>query len=169
MVSLNLLVVLAFVSLGTSTLAMIPSFGLQTATSVRSELEDKDFKITPALGIRVDTPDFRVRIADLTNFPALAGQDVQSTIVRVTLKPGASFFRHFHPRGTETLNALRGTFRVSFAFEGLGTPRVVTNVIKAGQSTIFPQGLVHETKCISQKGCTFLSVLNSADPGTVAV
>lgn len=164
---LSHLVLLVFSCMVTSSLAMIPSFGLQTATSIRSELDDKDFKITPALGIRIDTPDFKVRIADLTNFPALAGQDVQSTIVRVTLRSGAAFFRHFHPRGTETLNALRGTFMVSFTFEGLGTPRVVTNTIKAGQSTIFPQGLVHETKCISKTGCTFLSILNSADPGTI--
>lgn len=79
---------------------------------------------------RVDIPDFNVRIADLTNFPALAGQDVQSSIVRVNLRPGAVLFRHFHPRGSETLNALRRTFMVSFTFEGLGTPRVVTNVIR---------------------------------------
>lgn len=117
----------------------------------------------------MNTPTFKVSIADLANFPALAGQDVQSTIVRVALKSGQPFIRHFHPRASETLNALQGDFRISFIFEGLGEVRNVTNIIRAGESTVFPQGLIHETTCISKSDCVFLSVLNSADPGTVPV
>lgn len=149
------------------TFARIPSFGLMTAGSIRSGLKDRDFRIQPSKGTQIVTATFKVSIADLTNFPALAGQDVQSTIVRVFLKSGELFFRHFHPRGTETLNALQGTFRISFLFEGLGDVRNVSNVIKAGESTVFPQGLIHETTCISKGDCAFLSILNSADPGTI--
>lgn len=149
--------------------ATIPSFGLQTAGSIRSGLRDRDFRIQLSKGAQIETPTFKVSIADLTKFPALAGQDVQSTIVRVFLKGGKPFIRHFHPRSTETLNALQGTFRISFIFEGLGEVRNVTNTIKAGESTVFPQGLIHETTCISKGDCVFLSVLNSADPGTIPV
>jgi len=150
-------------------LASIPSLGLDTAPAVRSGLRDRDFRIQFSRGIQVTTPDFSVSIADLSNFPALAATDVQSTIVRVSVKAGRPFFAHYHPRGTETLNALQGTFRISFRFEGLGDVRTVTNIIRAGESTVFPQGLIHETVCISDTDCAFLSVLNSADPGTVPV
>lgn len=147
----------------------IPSFGLQTATAIRSKLRDQDFRIQFTRATQVKTPTFQVSIADLTRFPALAGTDVQSMIVKVNLKAGEPFIRHFHPRGTETLNALQGTFRVSFRFEGLGEVRNVTNVIRTGESTVFPQGLIHETTCISKGDCVFLSVFNTADAGTVPV
>lgn len=149
--------------------AMIPSFGLETTGSIRAGLRDTDFRIRPSLGTQVETPTFRVSIADLTNFPALAGQDVQSTIVRVELKAGERFLTHFHPRGSETLNVLKGTFRVSFRFAGVGEVRNITNIIRTGESTVFPQGLVHTEECISTNDCVFLSVLGSADAGTVPV
>lgn len=163
----SFLALLAASSLLSLSAASIPSFGLQTAGGIRAGLKNRDFRIRPSRGVVLNTPGFTVNIADLSKFPALAGQDVQSTIVRVELKAGVPFIRHYHPRATETLNALHGTFRISFIFEGLGEVRNVTNVIKAGESTVFPQGLIHETTCISKSDCVFLSVLNSADPGTV--
>eukprot|EP00177_Eucheuma_denticulatum_P004735 GFKZ01008610.1.p1 GENE.GFKZ01008610.1~~GFKZ01008610.1.p1 ORF type:complete len:170 (+),score=1.89 GFKZ01008610.1:294-803(+) len=145
----------------------ISSFGLQTAAGVRSNLRDQDFRIRFGQGVQINTPNFRVSIADLTNFPALGAQDVQSTIVRVNLNAGEAFITHHHPRATETFNALQGSFRNSFLFEGLGNVRNVSNIIRAGESTVFPQGLVHSTVCISRSPCVFLSVLNSADPGLI--
>eukprot|EP00177_Eucheuma_denticulatum_P002688 GFKZ01004829.1.p1 GENE.GFKZ01004829.1~~GFKZ01004829.1.p1 ORF type:complete len:165 (+),score=6.81 GFKZ01004829.1:136-630(+) len=149
------------------TFANIPSFGRQTAAGVRSNLRDQDFRIRFSQGAQVNTRNFRVSIADLNNFPALGAQDVQSTIVRVNLNAGQAFVTHHHPRATETFNALQGSFRNSFRFEGLGNVRNVSNVIRAGESTVFPQGLVHSTVCISRSNCVFLSVLNSADPGLI--
>ncbi|CAN8072180.1 unnamed protein product [Agarophyton chilense] len=146
----------------------IPSFLTQTNPEIRSKLADKDFSINPENGIILNTPNFRARIADVTNFPALGAQDVQTQIVRVTLKAKQTFIPHYHPRGTEVLNALAGKFRVTFKFEGLN-PRSVSNVIHAGESTVFPQGLIHETVCISHHDCEFLSTFNSADPGLVPV
>lgn len=145
------------------------SIGLETTASMRASLSDEDFKIDIGNGLRVNTSDYRVRIADFTKFPALAGHDVQTTVMRVSLMAGKRFLRHFHPRSSETLNALRGSFNVSFQFEGLDTPRIVSNTIHAGQSTVFPHGLVHDTTCVAQTDCVFLSVLNSADPGFVRV
>ncbi len=165
----NILSLLALAALLTTSLASIPSLGLSTAGAVRSGLRDRDFRIQFPRGTQINTPNFKVSIADLNNFPALAATDVQSTIVRVSLKSGQPFIPHFHPRATETLNALQGTFRISLRFEGLGDVRTITNTIRAGESTVFPQGLIHETTCISRSDCVFLSVLNSADPGTVPV
>lgn len=146
----------------------IPSFGLQTVQAIRNELPDSEFRIDPSKGTIIKTPDFTVQVADLSNFPALAGQDVQSQITRVFLRAGKPFITHFHPRSGEVLNAIRGTFRVSFTTEGLN-PRVITNVIRSGQSTVFPQGLVHTTTCISKHECMFLAVFTSADAGLIPV
>jgi len=161
------ILVLALAALLNTSLASIPSLGLSTAGAVRSGLGDGDFRIQFPRGTQINTPNFQVSIADLNNFPALAA--TESTIVRVSLKSGQPFIPHFHPRATETLNALQGTFRISLRFEGLGDVRTITNTIRAGESTVFPQGLIHETTCISRSDCVFLSVLNSADPGTVPV
>ena len=146
--------------------ARLTSFGDLTAVAARSRFEDEDFKINPNKGIIVRTPDFRLRTAELSNFPVLAGVDVQTQITRVTVRSGKGVITHFHPRGLEVLNALRGVFKITFVFEGLN-PRKVTNIIKAGESTVFPQGLVHETVCVSKKDCMFLSIFNTADPGLV--
>ncbi|KAI0565331.1 Cupin [Gracilaria domingensis] len=152
----------------TSVLGSIPSFGTQTNGAIRGQLADNDFRIRPEQGVIINNPNFRVRVADLSNFPALAGQDVQAQITRVTLKAMQPFIPHYHPRGVEVLNAIRGSFRITFKFEGLN-PRTVTNIIHAGESTVFPQGLMHETVCISKRDCEFLSTFNSADPGFVPV
>lgn len=157
------LTLLAFFSLLGLTTAAIPSFGLQGAKQIRSGLKDRDFRINPGKGTVFTTPIFTARLADVTTFPALAGTDVQFAIVRFTLKSGASFPRHYHPRGAEALNALTGRLLISFTFEGLGQVRNVTNVIRPGESTVFPQALTHETTCISSFDCEFLSVFNSAD------
>lgn len=149
--------------------ARIASFGMQTAVNARNELKDTDFVVDPRKGAIINTPNFRVQIADLSNFKVLGLIDVQSQIVRVNLDAGADFIPHFHPRGVEVLNAIRGVFSISITYEGL-TPRKVTTIVKAGQSIPFPQGLIHETRCISRgKGCEFLSIFNTADPGLVPV
>ncbi|PXF46451.1 Spherulin-1B [Gracilariopsis chorda] len=148
--------------------ASIPSFGLQTAAAIRSGLQDSDFRINPSKGQIIKNEKFVVQIANVADFPALGGQDVQSQVARVLVRAGQPFLPHYHPRGTETLNALAGVFRVSFLFEGLN-PRNVTNILRPGDSTVFPQGLPHATTCISKTDCLFLSVFNTADPGLVPV
>lgn len=160
---------IAALYLFTVSFALIPSDGTTTAAATRSNLNDNDFRITLAKGTAVETPEFSARIADLTNFPALAGVDVQSTIVRVTIRSGEDFFRHYHPRGTETLNLIQGRLRTTFSFEGTASPRMVTVTLRGGESTVFPEALPHMLTCISKSDCTYISVLNSADAGTVRV
>lgn len=163
--ALTVLTVAAFIH---QAAASIPSFGLQTAAGIRSGLPDAAFRINPGKGQIINTPGFIVQIANVADFPALGGQDVQSQIVRVLVRAGQPFIPHYHPRGTETLNALAGVFEVSFLFEGL-SPRNVSNTLHPGDSTVFPQGLPHTTVCVSKTDCLFLSVFNSADPGLVPV
>ena len=146
--------------------ASIPSRGLITAAATRATLSDEDFLIDPSRNVVIRNENMKVELADLNTFPALAGVDVQSQISRVTLRPGQAFVPHFHPRGAEILNAIRGRFEVSFTTEGL-QPKTIKNVVRQGHSTIFPQGLPHTTKCVSRSYCQFLSVFTSADPGLV--
>lgn len=162
------ILILSLSALLSLSFARIPSFGLQSSLAFLSPLIDSDFLIDFDNAAPIDTPDFNVRVANFADFPVLAGQDVQAQIVTVNVNAGKPFIPHFHPRGTEVLNALKGTFEITITFEGLN-PRKVKNIVKAGQSTVFPQGLIHETVCISKEDCRFLSVLTSADPGLVPV
>ncbi|PXF39567.1 hypothetical protein BWQ96_10734 [Gracilariopsis chorda] len=95
-----------------------PQFRSAIRPGIRSGLQDSDFRINPSKGQIINT-GFTVQIANVADFPALGGQDVQSQIVRVLVRAGQPFIPHYHPRGTETLNALAGVFRVSFLSEGL--------------------------------------------------
>ena len=147
--------------------ASIPSSGLDTAAGIRGALPDSAFRINPAKGIVNTQPDFTTQNANLANFPALAGADVQTQIVRVFIRAGQSFLTHSHPRSSEALNLIRGVLDVSFTFEGSSNPRVVRNRLRAGESTVFPQGLVHSVRCVSKRNCMYVATFNSADPGFV--
>ena len=155
-------------SLFSLSMAAIPSSGSVRAADTRSALDPSDFRIIPSKGNVVVTPDFTARIADLSTFPSLGGVDVQTQFVHGTIKPGASFIRHYHPRGSEFLFVLNGRLNVSFIDEGL-SPQTISNIIAFRQGTVFPQGLVHTTTCISRHPCNFVSTFNSADPGIVPI
>lgn len=145
----------------------VPSLGLVTAQSARSMLPDSAFLLDPALGRTKRTADFVARTAGVADFPALGATDTQGQVNDVRIFAGKAFATHFHPRGTETINVVQGRVRVSFRFESGG--RVVSNVVKEGQSTIIPQGLIHTSVCVSDKDCRFIANFNTADAGTVAV
>lgn len=168
MKAIHFKVILIFACRLPSILASIPSFGQRTNGEIRNELMDSDFKIDVRDGILVQRPNLKIFIAEQSRFPALAGQDVQSMIVRAFVRSGATFFPHYHPRGAEVFTVLRGSFNVTLTFEGL-EPRKVMNTINAGECTIYPVGLVHETTCISRQTCIFMGVFTSADPGTVPI
>lgn len=168
--STHVLAVLFFGTIVTLSNARIPSLGLNTAESVRSKLPDSAFRIKiQKKGLFVSSPIWNFNLTTPSTFPALAGTDVQSSIVRVFLKSGGSFFTHYHPRAAETFIPVEGTYKVSFQFEGLGKTRTVTNVIKTGEVSVFPLGLVHDISCTSRQDCLFYALLDSADPGIVRV
>lgn len=166
--SMSSLIVLFFVSFLGSCFGAIPSFGMQSATEIRESLKDSDFRIRVQKGGLLESENFTARIANFKKFPALAGQDVQSEIAAVVLKAGKPFFKHLHPRGAETLNVLEGVLRVELQKEGIN-PEIIKNVLKAGESTVFPQGLFHDAFCVSKSDCRFNVVFNTADPGLVVV
>lgn len=145
----------------------IPSFGLETALAFRSALPDSAFRLPISEGTLVETDDFTTRSLTLGAFPILGAIDVQSQVTEVIVQPGSSFLRHSHPRSSEILYIVEGTFRVEIVFEGT-SPRVVEVNVSAGEVTVFPQGLVHQVFCISDEKCKYIAVFTSADAGFVA-
>lgn len=145
----------------------IPSFGLQTAESIRAKLPDSAFVIDSSKGIISNNTGFSFAIAELSEFPVLAGTDVQFFSALGEINPGATFIKHFHPRSAEYLYVISGDIRIEITLEN-SNPRIVKARVNETQSTAIPQGLPHLAVCVSTKPCKFIAVLNSADPGFVA-
>ena len=81
-----------------------------------------------------------IKAMNIDTFPPSAGQGV--AMVLITFEPCGINLPHVHQRATEILYVIKGTFKVAFTEENGG--RTIVNILKAGQSTIFPQGLMHE-------------------------
>lgn len=145
----------------------IPSSGIQTAQQFRSNLPDTAFRLRFQDGTLTNQPNFSVRSVNLGKFPVLAAPDVQSALSQVSVNAGASFLRHSHPRSSEIIYVTKGLFRAIITFEG-SNPRIVSVDIKAGEATVFPQGLIHEVKCMGMIDCAYVAVFTSADPGFVS-
>lgn len=167
MPSATFLALVGFVNLFFGCTARITSLGLDTAASTRDKLPDSAFRINFTEGTFVQSQNWNFNITDPTRFPALAATDVQTTIALAFIKSGEMLFRHYHPRSAEVVIAIRGVFNVSFLFEGLGETRNVSNIINPREATVFPQGLIHDIRCVSSDDCLFYAILDSADPGLV--
>lgn len=145
-------------------LAMIPSNGLETTETARALLSNKSYFINARKGTVLRTNDYYAWIADLNKFPALATADVQYLMAVLTVFPGKTFPENYHPRASEIITVTRGAARISFKMEN---GREVSNVLRAYQTTVIPQGLPHVITCVSKTWCRGVAVLNSADPGII--
>jgi len=99
------------------------------------------------------------------NLPPLAGLGVSFVIFHID--PCAINLPHVHPRGTELFFVIQGRFKTSFTEENTG--RTITNVVSAGQITVFPQGLLHEEQNNDCEPAIFISAFSSEDPGVLQV
>ena len=102
----------------------------------------------------------------LGNLHSLSGEGISYALY--TLEPCGISNPHSHPRATELIYIVEGSYiDVGFLEEDGG--RVINNRISKGQTTIFPQGLIHY---IQNNGCEpskILVALNSEDPGVISV
>lgn len=170
MARLTFQTLLAFSALLSVAVAIVPSLGLDTVGPIRAEIDDAGFAIRFEDSMINETPGFTTSAATYQTFPALAGTDVQTSVVQVDLPAGNSFPRHIHPRAGEVLILLAGEMDFSFSFEGNpDTSRLVTNSLVAGNAAIVPEGLLHVATCTSEEDCRYIQVTNSADPGAVFV
>jgi len=141
-----------------------------TAVALRAKFADADFAIDTTALAGAPNPSGNFRAATVGTFPALGLPGINSAFALVDLAPGASNTVHSHPRGAETLYLLYGKLDVFFVEENSPPPvRVVRNTLRRGGVAVFPTGLIHGQRCVSRRGCKFLAVLGSADPGSVTV
>lgn len=82
----------------------------------------------------------------------------------LNLGPCSMLPPHIHPRATNYVVAISGTTQTYMIAEN--GARTVTETLKAGQMTIFPQASVHSMMNIGCENAQLISALNSDDAGT---
>jgi oxalate decarboxylase/phosphoglucose isomerase-like protein (cupin superfamily) len=106
------------------------------------------------------------RVATVSQLPSLSGEGVSHTLFN--LEPCGMNVPHSHPRATEILFVIDAEdLQVGFVEENGG--RFIVNRISTGFSTFFPRGLIHYQINLSCKKATYISSLNSEDPGVISV
>jgi len=105
-----------------------------------------------------------VRAAVTTqNFPATTDEGI--TVVRFEMVPCGVNLPHTHPRATELLSLISGgPLQVGF-IDTSGNPHL--DIIRPGDSTLFPRGLLHFEINLGRENATYISALNSQNPGTL--
>lgn len=142
-----------------------------TAAALRSKIADDDFAIDISAIKGKPNGAGNVRPGEQGDFPVLGLPDVQMAFSRFTIEPNAHNALHTHPRATETLFVIKGRLEVFFVEENSATSpaRLVENTLRPEGLTVFPRGLIHGQRCVSDDTCEYLSVLNSGDPGVITV
>ncbi len=103
---------------------------------------------------------------DRGNLPSLEGEGVAYTLFNI--EPCGINLPHVHPRATELIYVISGQdLRTAFVEENGG--RVITNDIDQGHVTFFPRGLIHYQQNLSCESATYISALNSDDPGVSTI
>jgi quercetin dioxygenase-like cupin family protein len=74
---------------------------------------------------------------------------------------------HTHPRATEIIYVVSGTFEVGF-FQENGA-RFISNTVTAGEGTIFPVGSIHFQQNLNCQPAVFVAGFDSIDPGVLAI
>lgn len=138
-----------------------------TALGRRRQFQPKDF-VFDLLGSVPESISAAGTIQPLTveGLPSLAGQGVSYSLF--SIEPCGINLPHSHPRATELLYVIDGQdLRTGFVEENGG--RVIVNDIGKGDVTFFPEGLIHYQQNLSCERATYISALNSEDPGVVTV
>ncbi|KAH8948711.1 hypothetical protein BDL97_11G107300 [Sphagnum fallax] len=97
------------------------------------------------------------------NFPATTSEGI--TVVRFEMVPCGVNVPHTHPRASELLSLISGgPLQVGF-IDTAGNAHL--DIIHAGDSTLFPRGLLHFEINLGTENATYVSALNSQNPGTL--
>ena len=100
-------------------------------------------------------------IAFITQVPGI--NTLGLSLARADFAPGGLVPPHTHPRATEIIFLLEGALNVSF----ITTSNVViSQTVQKGGVFVFPKGLVHFLKNISDKPAAIIAAFDSQLPGT---
>lgn len=146
------------------------NLGLRTAVSEvhRQQLLPSreyvfDF-LTTNLGVTMGNGGVQVN-ANSETFPAVIGHGVAMTVG--FLAPCGINLPHTHPRATEFNLVVKGSLTAGLFQEN--ESRFITNIVKTGQATIFPQGAIHFEQNIGCDPAIFIAGFNHEDPGVSTV
>jgi oxalate decarboxylase/phosphoglucose isomerase-like protein (cupin superfamily) len=107
-----------------------------------------------------------VRSLTVDQMASLEGEGL--TYFLFSLKPCGVVLPHVHPRSSELIFAINArNLTVGFIEENGG--RTILNSISSGDVTIIPEGLVHFATNFGCEDVSFISALNSEDPGVSAI
>ncbi|GMN53157.1 hypothetical protein TIFTF001_022294 [Ficus carica] len=88
------------------------------------------------------------------------------SIARTDIEIDGLVTPHSHPRASEMLYVVKGTVLAGFIDT---KSNVFQNVLKEGDVTVFPRGLLHYCFNLGFDDATAFSVLNSQNPGVVSI
>lgn len=136
-----------------------------TAASRRARFDSEDFVFDLDGSNATSTgAGGEVRPLTVSQLPSLSKEGISLTLV--SLDPCGINLPHSHPRATEVIYLIKGShLRTAFVEENGG--RTITNDLSTGQTTFFPQGLIHYQQNLGCKEAVFLASLNNEDPGVV--
>lgn len=72
-----------------------------------------------------------------------------------------------YKKKTQLVYMLKGKLRSAFVEEAGGTRGAIVHDISPGESTFYPQGLVHYQQNLECEEASFVAAVNSEDPGMV--
>lgn len=147
------------------------AFGGVLEFTTTAELSFNDFPAsTRFFDLQAATPAVAnsfgsLRSADPISFPYLGLiNSVSSALLQ--FQPRTIALPHTHPRSAEFVYVTEGTLTVGIVDELAANQTVYTFKVQAGQTTVFPQGLLHFIVNESSNPASFLAVFPSPDPGT---
>lgn len=109
--------------------------------------------------------DSKAMAASMAEFPALNGQSVSLSVLR--LAPGGVSPPHTRPHATGLFFVLEGQVEVGFVDT---TNKLYTQSLQTGDMFIFPKGLVHyQYNADSKNPATAVAAFGSASAATVSV
>jgi oxalate decarboxylase/phosphoglucose isomerase-like protein (cupin superfamily) len=108
----------------------------------------------------------KIDIVTQEQWPALDDQHI--SMMRIRLEPCGLNVLHERPRASEIMYVNKGKHVfVGFVEEDGG--RVITNTLKKGDVTLFPETLIHFQQNLGCEDAELISFLSSEDPGYVTI
>ncbi|KAJ1454285.1 RmlC-like cupin domain-containing protein, partial [Pelagophyceae sp. CCMP2097] len=108
-----------------------------------------------------------IRAVTVAELPSLYGEGLSYSLFEI--EPCGINLPHEHPRATELLYVIDADFLRTAHVEENGGARTIVNDLQTGSVTFFPQGLIHYQQNLGCKPATYISALNSEDPGVVTI
>ncbi|XP_059298150.1 putative germin-like protein 2-1 [Lycium ferocissimum] len=90
------------------------------------------------------------------------------SLVRIDYAPWGINPPHTHPRATEILTVLEGSLQVGFVTSNPEN-RLITKVLKKGDTFVFPIGLVHYQRNVGYGNVVAIGALSSQNPGVISI